>query len=286
MTTFTPLARPSSFRKLATAMWRAPNDPTMNGTMSVEMGPALDYLARLQATSGVRLTVTHLVSRALAVTLARHPELNAKVRFGRIVVRDTVDIFVQVSADGGADLSGTRIDRADTKTVVEIAQSIAERAAAIRSGRDPVLKKSRSLIASLPWFLVRPFILLADFLVNDLEIDLAKSGMPRDPFGSAMVTSVGMFGIDVGYAPFTPIARCPMILLVGEVNLRPWVVDGELAVRRVMNLSASFDHRLIDGYHAGLLARELRALLAAPETLDAPARTPQLPASPTANPVA
>ena len=120
----------------------------------------------------------------------------------------------------------------------------------------------------LPWFLVRPFILIADFLVNDLQLDLAGSGMPRDPFGSAMVTSVGMFGIDVGYPPFTPIARCPMILLVGEVSLRPWVVDGELAVRKVMNLSASFDHRLIDGYHAGVLARELRTLLAAPETME------------------
>ena len=267
MAKFTPLRDASSFRKAAVATWRHSTDPKIYGTMAIEMSAAQALLSSLSAAGGTRVTVTHLVARAVAVALRRHADINAKVWLGRIVLRDTVDVFVQVAVEGGADLSGAKIERADEKGLVALAAEIAGTAGAIRANNDPALQKSRSLVRRLPWLLVRPFMAIADFLVNTLHLDLRSSGMPADPFGSAMVTSVGMFGIDVGYAPFTPFARCPMVILVGEVQPRPWVVDGKVEVRPVMNLSGTFDHRIIDGYHAGLFAREIRALLAAPEQL-------------------
>ena len=45
-----------------------------------------------------------------------------------------------------------------------------------------------------------------------------EKGRPRDPFGTAMVTNVGIFGIDTAFAPFTPIARCALVLAVMEVK--------------------------------------------------------------------
>jgi len=60
-------------------------------------------------------------------------------------------------------------------------------------------------------------------LVNELDFDLPAQGMPRDPFGSAIVTNVGMFGIDTAFAPLLPMARCPMLILVPEVRRRPFV---------------------------------------------------------------
>jgi len=50
-----------------------------------------------------------------------------------------------------------------------------------------------------------------------------------------------------------------MLLLVTAVRDRPWVVDGELAVRPVLRLCATFDHRIVDGYQAGLLAKVIMA---------------------------
>ena len=267
MARFRPLKSPSSFRKLAVASWRAPNDPTIYGTMAIEMTDALAYIERARA-GGVKVTVTHLVARAVALALRKNEELNAKVHLGRIVLRDTVDIFLQVSVDGGADLSGVKIERADEKGVAEIARELSDHAARIRAGRDPALQRSRNLVRSLPGWLVRPFLGIASFLTNTLHLDLRGSGMPRDAFGSAMVTSVGMFGIDVGYAPFVPLARCAMLVLVGEVQDKPWVVDGQVVVRPVLNLSATFDHRIIDGYHAGLLGAEVRRVLSSPAALD------------------
>jgi pyruvate dehydrogenase E2 component (dihydrolipoamide acetyltransferase) len=102
-------------------------------------------------------------------------------------------------------------------------------------------------------------------LVNELHVELP--GMPGDPFGSAIITSVGMFGIDSAFAPFVPLARCPMLILVPEVRPRPWAVGESAVVRPVLRLCATFDHRIIDGAAAGRFAARLTELFASPALL-------------------
>jgi pyruvate dehydrogenase E2 component (dihydrolipoamide acetyltransferase) len=79
-----------------------------------------------------------------------------------------------------------------------------------------------------------------------------------------VVTNVGSFGIDTAFAPFVPMGRCPMLLLVPEVKDRPVVVDGEIVARPILRLCASFDHRIIDGAQAGKLAKVITELVAHP----------------------
>jgi pyruvate/2-oxoglutarate dehydrogenase complex dihydrolipoamide acyltransferase (E2) component len=50
----------------------------------------------------------------------------------------------------------------------------------------------------------------------------------------------------------------------GPSKDRPWVEEGKLVVKPVLRLCATFDHRIIDGYAAGLLAKEIRAQLEQP----------------------
>ncbi|MGH2684429.1 MAG: 2-oxo acid dehydrogenase subunit E2, partial [Actinomycetota bacterium] len=73
-------------------------------------------------------------------------------------------------------------------------------------------------------------------------------GMPREAFGGAMVTNVGVFGITEGWAPLSPIYRVPIIVLVGEVDTRPWVVGDRVVPHPVLPLTATIDHRWVDGY--------------------------------------
>jgi len=265
-TTFEPVASPSAFQKLAIAMWSAPRDPSIYGSMELDATPLLGWLAG----HAERPTVTHAVARAVALAIARHPEVNVRVRFGaRLERRLGVDVFVSVATDDGRDLSGTKIEAAHDKTVGELARELRERSRRIRKGDDPALQKSRGAFARLPWWLVRPAVRLTDLLTNELALDLPGQGLPADPFGSAVVTSVGMFGIETAFAPFVPLGRCPMLILVPEVRPRPWVVDDHLEVRPVLRLCATFDHRMIDGFRAGVFARTLRGLLEDPRGLDA-----------------
>jgi pyruvate/2-oxoglutarate dehydrogenase complex dihydrolipoamide acyltransferase (E2) component len=262
MSQFTPVEGASSFRRMAAARWRSPRDPSIYGSMDVDATAALAFMAA----QPTKITITHLVARAVALALRAQPELNAKVRFwGRLEQRRTIDVFVTVAT--GGDLSGARIDRADEKSLVELAAAIAERAGRIRNGDDASYRKSRSAFEQLPWWLARPATQLSDLLVNELHVDLGKYGMPSDPFGSAIVTSVGMFGIDSAFAPFVPLARCPMLILVPEVRPRPWAVGDRVEVRPVLRLCATFDHRIIDGAAAGRFAARLTQLFATPDAL-------------------
>jgi pyruvate/2-oxoglutarate dehydrogenase complex dihydrolipoamide acyltransferase (E2) component len=260
MTRFTPVENVSSFRRMAAGMWRSPRDPSIYGQMDVDATAALAFLAEQPE----RVTVTHLVARAVAVALREQPELNAKVRFwGRLEQRETIDLFVTVAT--GGDLSGARIDRADHKSLVELAREVSDRAGKIRKGNDKDYARTRGAMKSLPWWLARPATWASDVLVNELHVELP--GMPGDPFGSAIITSVGMFGIDSAFAPFVPLARCPMLILVPEVRPRPWAVGDAAVVRPVLRLCATFDHRIIDGAAAGRFAARLSELFASPALL-------------------
>jgi 2-oxoisovalerate dehydrogenase E2 component (dihydrolipoyl transacylase) len=63
--------------------------------------------------------------------------------------------------------------------------------------------------------------------------------------GTITITNIGALGVDAGTPILNPGEAA--ILAFGNVRDMPWVVDGELAVRKVTQLALSFDHRLVDG---------------------------------------
>ena len=67
----------------------------------------------------------------------------------------------------------------------------------------------------------------------------------------------------------TPVINRPEvgIVAVNKVRETPVVIDGELEVRKMMNLSSSFDHRVIDGWDAATFVQRLKALLETPATI-------------------
>lgn len=262
---FTPAEDLSSFRRIAAAMWSKPRDPSIYGSMDVDVTETLAFIDRFRSETGRRLTMTHVVAHGLAKVFARHPELNAKVRFGaRVERRRSVDLFVSVATDGGKDLSGARIAAADRLSLAEMVDAVERGARGVRRGEDAGYQKSRDALRAMPWWLTRPALALTDLLTNELHLDLPQHGMPRDPFGTAVVSNVGSFGIDTAFAPFVPAGRSAMLLLLTEVRPRPVVVSGRVEARPVLRLCATFDHRVVDGAAAGVVARELMALVQRP----------------------
>jgi len=82
------------------------------------------------------------------------------------------------------------------------------------------------------------------------------------------VTSLGKLG---GIAS-TPIINAPEVAIIGlnKAVERPVVVQGAVVVRRIMNLSSSFDHRFVDGYDAAAMIQALRERLEHPATIFIP----------------
>ena len=82
------------------------------------------------------------------------------------------------------------------------------------------------------------------------------------------VTSLGKLG---GIAS-TPIINAPEVAIIGlnKAIERPMVHGGAVAIRRIMNLSSSFDHRFVDGYDAAAMIQELKELLEHPALIFLP----------------
>lgn len=265
----------SAFRTLAAVSWDAPLDPTIYGSTEIEAGPLKAWLDQVRATTGQKVTYTHAVARAVAATLAENPELNCTLRRGRLWQRRDVDIFCQVAVpheDGtklqGADLSGAVLRKADAMSTVELAKTLDAIAARIRQRKDPELQKIKRTLESMPAWMAKSMMRLLSWLSHDWGMDLRSLGVPNDPFGSIMVTSLGMFGIRHAYAPLFPAAKGLGVILVGGVYDGIVAVDGKAEVRSFLPLSIALDHRLIDGFQASVLARGIITRLRDPSLLD------------------
>jgi 2-oxoisovalerate dehydrogenase E2 component (dihydrolipoyl transacylase) len=80
--------------------------------------------------------------------------------------------------------------------------------------------------------------------------------------GTITITNVGVFGVDAGTPILVPGEAA--ILAFGQVRDLPWVVNGELAVRKVTTLSLSFDHRIVDGELGSAVLRDVGSMLEDP----------------------
>ncbi len=107
---------------------------------------------------------------------------------------------------------------------------------------------------------------LADALTVLVETAKAGTASPADLAGGTIsITNIGSFGIDAG----TPILNTgeAMILALGAVKRMPWEHNGEIALRQVLTLSVSFDHRLVDGEQGSRFLADVGAILANPAVL-------------------
>lgn len=95
--------------------------------------------------------------------------------------------------------------------------------------------------------------------------DTAREGKtsPADLSGGTIsITNIGVFGIDAGTPILNPGEAA--ILAMGAVRRMPWEYQGEVALRQVMTLSLSFDHRLVDGEQGSRFLADIGSILSDP----------------------
>jgi pyruvate dehydrogenase E2 component (dihydrolipoamide acetyltransferase) len=256
------------WRRVASVLWNEPADPQIYGIMELEATPLLDFMRRAQA-AGHRVTPTHLVGRALAVAMHAVPDSNVRIWGGHAYPRESIDIFFVAAIEGGRDLSGVKIRRADERSAIEIASELGSRAKKLKTGRDTEFNAAKRAMELMPRALLGRVLRASAHLAGDHNVDLRALGLAASPFGSAMVTSVGMLGLPIGFAPLAYMYKVPILLLVGEIADKPVAVAGKVEVRPVLPVTATVDHRYMDGAHLGDLLRAFKQYLADPAATDA-----------------
>jgi pyruvate/2-oxoglutarate dehydrogenase complex dihydrolipoamide acyltransferase (E2) component len=259
------------FRKIAMGTWKTAKDPSVYGQVEIDLTETFKYLEEYKLKHDVKITPAHLIGRAVTYCMRRRPEVNGMIRGSRIYRRKHVSLFYQVNIQkegddaGKANLSGTVIHKAEELTLAGLADALKKQAKDIREDKDIQIKKSTDMFKIIPWFLIGLWLDFVSWLIYGLNIDLSFADIPQDPFGSIMITNVGGMGIDMAWAPLVPYSRVPLLMCVGAVTDKAVVVDGKIEIRPMLPIGITFDHRLIDGAHAGAMAYDFKKCFAEPE---------------------
>jgi pyruvate dehydrogenase E2 component (dihydrolipoamide acetyltransferase) len=179
----------------------------------------------LQESYGVNLTYLAFVARAATETLREYPWINGELRGDQIVTRNYVNLGFAVELTDGKGLIVPVLKNAETLNLLGIAKGVVDLA---QRARD-------------------------------------KKLLPEDVQGGTFtITNPGGYGTFHG----TPVISQPQAAILGTyaVVKRPWVVQDEngedvIAIRSIMNLTLTYDHRLVDGALAGRFLRDLRQKL-------------------------
>jgi pyruvate dehydrogenase E2 component (dihydrolipoamide acetyltransferase) len=266
---FETLEKTSSWRKISVGMWETPSDPSIYGAETVDVSRLVPYLDEVSRVSGTKVGVAAYCARAVAKVFETYPDFNVVMIGKKVRRRKSTDIFCQVAVPNEraeqADLSGVTLRGADKMDLIEIAQRLASRATDVRTGQDSEMQKTKSMVNIVPPWLMGKMLKLVDFLTFNVPIDLDKFGVRSDPFGSAMVTSIGQFNIKQGFPPLVPMSRVPMVVCPGVLHKAAMVTeDGEVEARDALTVSCTFDHRVFDGYQIGHVVELVRDVLMYP----------------------
>jgi pyruvate dehydrogenase E2 component (dihydrolipoamide acetyltransferase) len=258
----------STFRKIAIGTWRTAYDPTVYGTVELRMDRALQYMEAFRARTGKRITVSHLAAKAVAAAFRETPSANSMLRFNHLYLRQDVGVFFQVAIPGEGDedidLSGFVIHEVDQKSLAQVCDEFQARVELVRTRQDPELEKTRRIMSWVPAFILPLILRLTSFFAYTFNFDMRLFGVPKDAFGSVMITNVGSLGLDVAYPPLVHYARLPMLVALGAIQDAPVVDHGAVVVGKTMKVNVTFDHRFIDGLHAAAMAKTLRSWIEEP----------------------
>lgn len=257
----------SPWRIISTAIYGAPNEGKIYGILEVDVTDAWEMI-KINRSEGRRITMTHMVTAAIGRSLGWDiPEMNAFVKRGKLVQRDEVIVTVAVNMHGGREMSSVKVYDAHKKTVFEIGDRIRQSVAKARAGSDNDTMENKAFMAKIPWPFRRMFFVLFRFITSTLGLEINSMGLGHNAFGSILLSNIGSHGLSMGFGALMPGSKLPAVLIMGKEEDKAVVVDGKVVVRKILPLTGTFDHRIMDGYHGGMLAHNIKRYLENPELL-------------------
>ncbi len=257
----------STWRKVASSIYRKPVDSKILGFVELDITNLEDYIKRKRA-EGLKITLTHIFTLAVARALAAEvPELNTYVRRGNIIHREHIDAMVSILLKE-QQMGTIHVPDADKLTLKEVSLYMHDQIKKSRKGDENKTMRLKGLVASIPWPFRNWLYKLLKRITIDWGFSLPSIGLGVNSFGSFMVTNIGSIGLDMGFPALFPVSNVAMVFVLGGVSEKPWVVDGEIRIRRIVSLGAALDHRAADASHGGRLFNYLKKIVLNPEILE------------------
>lgn len=201
------------------------------------------------------LSPTAFVIACVGRAVAAHPNVHAYRDWrGRLVMHEHVDVatMVDIETSSGRFPLGHTIADADIRSVAEISDELhGVRDAPMRGRSGRLLLRWGTVAGRIPGL-----IWLVYFIAR-------RSSFVRSAIGTVAVSAIGMMIGGNGFGVGLPTVAS-LSVIVGGASERPWVVDGEVTPRLILDLCLQVDHRIVDGAPAARCASTLRELLEEP----------------------
>ncbi|MEO1728612.1 MAG: 2-oxo acid dehydrogenase subunit E2 [Bacteroidota bacterium] len=264
-----PYRHDSPWRRMAAAVFAAPTDARLSVTVDVDVSEAVAFLEAGRR-PGVRLGLVHLVAAAIARTIDEDvPAMNTYLHRGRVRAKRSLDVLLTAKVPGRDALTEIRLAAAHTQTAHALAEAAHAGLRHLRTPQGRRATKKTYTLARIPWAVRRPVFKALRGMTSGLGLALPAFDMAPESFGTVVLSEVGRFkhreapfwtrSVD---GPLVPAARGTTVVWLMEPRPMP-VATGETTIGRICApLSATFDHRLVDGRHVGVffsgVARRLR----------------------------
>lgn len=148
----------------------------------------------------------------------------------------------------------------------------------MRANKDKDHNSRNFTLSFLPTFLIEFIAYISGYLSSNMGIPLSCVGLKSYPFGSLIITSVGMLGYEHAFAPIPrklqifslilAFTNVPLIVTVGSIVKKPVVVDNQIVIRPIVNVTITLDHRFTDGARASAVYRKFVNFMRDPENIE------------------
>lgn len=257
----------TNWRKVASTIYQKPRDSKIYGSVDIDVTDLELYIAKKRK-AGIKTTLTQLITLIVGRAFRDEvPEFNTYLRKGRIVPRKSIDATVSILLKSG-EMGSVTIKNTNLLTVDELAETIAGEIKTTRQGEESKTMQSKDKLSSVPWPFRSWIFSIYKAITIDWGISFPWIKLNPASFGSYVISNIGTLGLDTGYGALLPSANVSIVLIIGKVYKKPVVLKDEIVPRRIFTLSATLDHRVVDGSHGGRLFRYIKYLVKNPHLLD------------------
>lgn len=255
-----------------------PSDPTMIWGTDVDMTGLEQYLQRTNADSPVLISPAHLLLRAVALAMRRHPEFNRRVISGRVYRYREINLLLSLYDPRAREVELLLLEQVDRRPLADLSRTLWQAHQEVSRGEHIPFGR-RTYYDFFPRWLRRRLVPLHFWLFN--RFNWPVTSFWRREHRSAMLIN---YLAHRGAAPLRmykpsrfPNDAIPFSVTLGATELRPAVVDGQVVPRSIAPLFIRGDHRIVDAHDLGLFAGTLSRFLANPASMDAEPATPAQP---------
>lgn len=209
----------------------------------------LKYVKEAGEKFGTDVGITHCVVAAGALGFAENPAMNKFVSGYRLYERDGVWLSFSMKRKAMSKKARLAVVKQRIEadhTFRRLCEEINGKINVNRSGKKTYADKEYDLFTAIP----RPALFRLTSLFRQLNYWnlLPKSFIEPDPMHTGLfIANLGSVGMAPGYHHLYEWGTCPLFLMVGRVEDKPVVRDGEVVVRPIMHLRFTYDERIDDG---------------------------------------